>query len=92
MIMKMHHWIYVFVVTLVMITATGGLVGLKSEGSAQNLTVENEIPSVATPDALNTVEQYNQDDQGRSIFSKTTIISLLVAVMGIVAFRRNTYS
>lgn len=77
-----------FIILLIHLTA-GGLVGFQSPGSAQNLDIEKIIPSEIIQNTLASGEQF---EQNRSIFSTTTIISLIVAVMGIVAFRRNTYS
>ena len=52
--------------------------------------IQKALPTDGNPAALPQVEQYAQD--GNSIFSWGTFVSLSLAIIGIVAFRRNTYS
>lgn len=66
-----------------------GLAGSQSNIDTENLIIEKAIPSKAIERTLKSGDQFKPDE---SIYSKTTFISLLVAVIGIVAFRRNTYS
>jgi hypothetical protein len=80
----------VAVIVLTIHFAAGGLIGFQGKKSPQILTIEKVMPPpVAIQGTINPGEQLNG---GKSIFSKATIISLIVAVMGIVAFRRNTFS
>jgi hypothetical protein len=60
--------------------------------STARLTVEvqNALPSEANTATIPQNGQHAQD--GNSIFSWWTMVSLSMAVVGIVAFRRNTYS
>jgi hypothetical protein len=83
-----------FIKTIVVIACAlyfsgSGLTGFQSVGHAQKLTIEKAIPS--------DVMQYSLEPAGRlrndkSIYSAATIISLVVAIIGIVAFRRKTNS
>jgi hypothetical protein len=79
----------VFVVTLSIHLVADGLAGSQRQEFAQNILIEKSIPPGAIPAPLDSPQQPVKD---RTIFSKTTIISLFVAVIGIVAFRRNSYS
>ncbi len=88
--MKISYWFgIVFVVVLAVHFSASALVGFQSKGPSQDLAIEKVIPPEATQNALQPGGKFVQN---KSIFSRTTIISLIVAVMGIVAFRRNTYS
>ena len=66
-----------------------GLIGSESKQHTQKPCIENTIPSSPTQDIVKPGEQLIQE---KSIYSKTTIILLIVAVIGIVAFRRNSFS
>jgi hypothetical protein len=67
----------------------GGFEASQSTSSMPKLAIEKALPSGLKPNVPTRGEQSAQDN---SIFSWTTMISLSVAVMGIVAFRRNTYN
>ena len=67
----------------------GGLWDSKTPGPVPKLKIEKAVPAKVAPDALTNNEKAVQDN---SIFSWPTIITLSVAVIGIVTFRRNTYS
>lgn len=87
--MKIRSWlgIIIFAVSTVLFSA-GALIGFQSEKPPQHLTITKVMPSEVLQDATPSGEQSDQD---KSIYSRSTFISLAVAVMGIVAFRRNTY-
>lgn len=88
--MKIRRLTGIIIVALLALhIAAGGLAGSQSQESEQNIIIQKTISSLEMQTSLAPVVQ---SEEGRSIFSKTTIISLLMAVMGIVAFRRNTYS
>ena len=88
--MKIRHLIgMVIIIVLTIHFAAGGLVGSQSKKSAQGIAIEKIAASGNLQDTIKASEQISP---ARSIYSKSTIISLIVAVMGIVAFRRNTYS
>jgi len=88
--MKTSYWLGVLIVVVLMVHfSAGGLIGFQSKVPTKNLTIEKVISPQAIQNTLTPGEQFNQN---KSIFSKTTIITLVVAVMGIVAFRRNHYS
>ena len=59
-----------------------------SSGSMAGVTVEKAFAAQIAPDAPVLFKQSAQDG---SIFSWTTILYLTSVVIGIVAFRRNTY-
>ena len=78
----------IVVITLAIYFVGSGIVGLQSVGYAQKLTVEKII----SPDVMHYIlKPVNQFQQNKSIFSTTTIISLVVVIISIVAFRRKTY-
>lgn len=88
--MKIRHLLGTFVILIITIYfVAAGIAGAQNQVSAENITIDKAIPSISIQQTLNPGDQFEQD---RSIFSKTTLISLLVAVIGIVAFRRNNYS
>jgi predicted small secreted protein len=60
----------------------------QSSGSMQGMTVEKAFASEAISNPIAIGEELAQ---GNSIFSWSTILYLSTAVIGIVAFRRNTY-
>ena len=76
------------IVLMIHFTASG-LVGFDGNGTGQTQLIKNTLPADTIQKTVNFGEQHSQD---RSIFSKVTIISLILAVIGIIAFRRNTYS
>jgi hypothetical protein len=82
------------IVTIVIISFTVlfvivGLAGSQSQTDTENIIIEKVIPSKAIEHSLKSGDQFKPD---KSIYSKNTIISLIVAIFGIIAFRRNTYS
>ena len=88
--MKTRYLIGIFVVIIItMHFVAAGMAGSQSQVVTENLVIEKAIPAQALQNTLTSGDQFEQDG---SIFSKSTIIYLLVAVIGIVAFRRNTYS
>ena len=84
---------YVIGIVVIIIITThfvaAGLAGSQSQVAEQNHIIEKVISSDEIQNTLGSEDQFEQD---KSIFSKTNILSLIVAVIGIVAFRRNTYS
>ena len=88
--MKTRHFIgIVVIIILSMYFVAAGMAGSQSQVDTKNPIIEKAISSKAIQHSLKSDDQFEPD---RSIFSKTTMISLIVAVIGIVAFRRNTYS
>lgn len=88
--MKIRYLIGIAVIIILTIhLVAAGLAGSQSQAVTENSVIEKAIPSQAVQHSLKTDDQHKQD---RSIFSKTTFFSLVVALIGIVAFRRNTYS
>ena len=77
------------VIILSIYFVSAGLAGSQSTIDTEKIIIEKAHPIKTIQDNLGHGDSNEQD---RSIFSKTTIISLLAAVIGIVAFRRNTYS
>jgi hypothetical protein len=67
--------------------STGGFKTYGSSDLMPNITVEKAFISESIP---NSMALDNPSAQDASIFSWTTIFYLSVAVIGIVAFRRNT--
>ena len=57
--------------------------------SVPKLTIQEAVPAGVSPKAITDNQDAVRDS---SIFSWSTIVTLSVAVIGIVAFRRNTYS
>jgi len=86
--MKIRHiFIKVAIIALVLHLASGALIGSQIQSGTSNVDLQQMISS---PDIHNAaLGADNQFMQNESIFSKATLISLLVAVMGVVAFRRN---
>jgi hypothetical protein len=68
--------------------STGGLGTYPSFDLMPRMTVEKAFASESIP---NSMALDNQSAQDASIFSWTTIFYLSVAVIGNVAFRRNTF-
>lgn len=88
--MKIRYFISVTIFIVFMLHfAASGLIGSQGPQTPDVLSIEKTISSVTIQTPLQPGDKFKQDE---SIFSKTTIISLIMAVMGIVAFRRNTYS
>lgn len=88
--MKIRYLIGIAVIIIVSVhLVAAGLAGSQSQVVSENTIIEKAIPSKAVQHSLKSPDQIKQDG---SIFSKTTLISLVVAIIGIVAFRRNTYS
>lgn len=88
--MKTRYIVGIFVVMLLtMYFVAAGTAGSKSQMVTENIVIEKANPTQTLKNTLTSGDQFEQDG---SIFSKSTIIYLLVAVIGIVAFRRNTYS
>ena len=79
----------IVVIALAIYFAGSGLIGFRSVGHAQKLTIEKAIPSDVMQYSLEPANHLRHD---RSIYSAATIISLVVAIIGIVAFRRKTDS
>jgi hypothetical protein len=65
-----------------------GLVGFQSQSIEEGTLIQNVSASVATTQGL---EIQQQTDEHRSIFSNGTILTLLIAVVGLVSFRRNSF-
>ena len=78
----------IIVIAIALYFVGSGITGFQSVGHAQKLTIEKAIPANMMQ---HTLEPVNQFQQSKSIFSTTTIILLIVAIIGIVAFRRKTY-
>jgi hypothetical protein len=88
--MKMKNMIGIAIIIVLMIHFTAsGLVGFNGNGTGQTHLSKNTLPADAIQKTVISGEQHKQD---RSIFSNVTIISLVLAVIGLIAFRRNTYS
>jgi hypothetical protein len=88
--MKKKNMIGIAIVIILMIHFTAsGLVGFNGKGTAQTHLIKNTLQADAIQKTVESGEPHNQD---KSIFSNVTIISLVLAVIGLVAFRRNTYS
>jgi hypothetical protein len=64
-----------------------GLVGFNGNGTVRTHMIENTLTADTIHNTVNPGEQHIED---KSIFSKATFISLILAVIGLVAFRRNT--
>ncbi len=79
---------------IVLFFAYGLAAGEFKEAPPSSSTIE--IASIekthTTEDDPATVTRYENPAQGNSIFSWSTIISLNLVIIGIIAFRRNTYS
>ena len=78
----------IIVIAIALFFVGNGIIGFQSVGHAQKLTIEKAIPASVMQYTLEPVHQFQQN---KSIFSTTTLISLIVAIIGIVAFRRKTY-
>jgi hypothetical protein len=88
--MKIYHIIGMAVVLMLSIHfVTVGSAGSHQQEFTQNIIIEKTVPSGAKPASRNPSHIIDED---KTIFSKTTIISLIVAVIGIVAFRMNSNS
>ena len=88
--MKILHVIGIFTVFFLILHYSGDSFFLfQNEVTAQDIAIENKISVGLTQNNLPSVKD---SEQSESIFSTTTIISLIVVVMGIVAFRRNRFS
>ena len=88
--MKIRHiLIKVAVTVLILHLAAGALIGSQIQDASINMGLDQVISAAETNNGLNVDDQIIQ---GNSIFSRATLISLLVAVMGVVAFRRNNES
>ena len=88
--MKIRHFLGIMIIfTITVYFVAAGFAGSQSQVVADKSIIEKSIPSLAIQQTFKSGDEFERD---RSIFSKTTLISLLVAVIGIVAFRRNTYS
>jgi hypothetical protein len=86
--MKMKNMIGMAIVITLMIHFTaGGLVGFDGKATTQTHLINNTISADAIHKTVISGEPHIED---KSIFSKATIISLVLAVIGLVAFRRNT--
>jgi hypothetical protein len=81
--------IFLFIIVITMHFVAAGMAGSQSQLVTENLVIKKAIPSQALQNTLTSGDQLEPDG---SIFSRSTIIYLIVAVIGIVAFRRNTYS
>ena len=79
----------IFVIIISIHFVATGLAGSKSQVVTENFIIEKTVPALALQKTMDTADQL---EPKRSIYSSTTIISFIVAVVGIVAFRRNTYS
>jgi hypothetical protein len=75
-------------VTLISSFTSGSLQHVQALSSLQTLTIEKAPTSVSSTDALALTEQTTPEN---SIFARSTIIFLIVAVIAIVVFRRHTY-
>jgi hypothetical protein len=88
--MKARHFIgNIVIIILSLYLVAVGMAGYQSQMDTKNLIIEKAVPSKAIQHSVKSDDQF---EPNRSIFSTTTMISLVVAVIGIVAFRRNTYS
>ena len=88
--MKVRHiFLKIAVIVLILHLAAGGLIGSQIQDSVINMDLDQVISAMETNDGLNVDDQFIRNN---SIFSSATLISLLVAVMGVVAFRRNNES
>ena len=80
-------FIKVAIIALILHLASGALIGSQiQDGTINMMDLQQRISSADIHNGLDADYQFVQNE---SIFSKATIISLLVAVMGVVAFRRN---
>lgn len=87
----MRAFIIVGIILLIVLTlgfTAGGSSTSQPVNSIPNLLIEKALPAGVNPAVITGSEQSTETN---SIFSWSTIISLSVAVIGIVAFRRNTY-
>ena len=64
---------------------TGGLIGSQGDLVSPDLSIQKEISSVPLQSAL-------ESDQQDAIFSKTTIVTLVLAVLGVVIFRQHSFN
>jgi hypothetical protein len=88
--MKIRYAIGIVVTTIITVYfVAAGLAGSQSQVVEQNHIIEKAISSDAIQNALGSEDQFEPD---KSIFPKTNFLSLIFAIIGIVAFRRNTYS
>ena len=86
--MKMMNLVRMAIVIALMIHFTAsGLVGFNGKGTAQTQVINTTLTADTIHKTVNSDEQHIDD---KSIFSKATIIVLILAVVGLVAFRRNT--
>jgi hypothetical protein len=79
----------VVIIIFTMDFVAAGISGSQSQVAPRNFIIDKAFSTKTNQHSLNSKDQFESD---RSIFSKTNIISLIAAVIGIVAFRRNTYS
>ena len=88
--MKVRYWLgIVLVVVLAVHFSAYGLNGSQSRVPSQHHEIKNIIKSEAAQKAAQPGEHFFEE---KTVFSRTTIIFLVVALLGIVAFRRNLYS
>lgn len=85
--MKRKH-LFVVLPLLVIVTAVV-FFGFKEYGNAQEQAIEMTTPA---PAVIKGGNEAGQADEENSLFSATIIVTLLAAVTGIVAFRKNSYS
>ena len=89
-VMKLIHILKIlFIALLVLHIGASGLVGFQNEGTIKNDTLDKVIHAAEVQDGLDTDAQSLSNE---SVFSRATILTLVFAVMGIVAFRRNSYN
>lgn len=88
--MKKYYLIIIIVISIVLMHfVTAGLAGFPNQVVTEDLSVEKTELTKGIQNVLKSEDDFEQD---RTIFSISTLISLLGAVIAIVAFRRNTYS
>lgn len=75
------------IITLMIHFTASGLVGFNGNATTQTHLITSTLSADTIHKTVISGEQHFEDE---SIFSKATIISLVLAVIGLVAFRRNT--
>jgi len=88
-IMKTHYIIIVVAAVIVSLLGTNSLVGYQSELIIPSDAVKKIVESGKIEENQRSEEQSATNN---SIFSRTTILTLFIAVMGIVALRSKTDS
>jgi len=83
--MRILYLISILLIAMMVFLPTEGLIGSQADLASPALSIQKEISSAPIQPAL-------EPDQKNTIFSKTTIITLVLAVFGVVIFRQHSFN